>query len=74
MNPILQQLSKGNAALQSLMNLKAMAGGNPQAAFNLLMQQNPQFKQFLQANQGKSPEEIARAYGIDINQINNLLK
>lgn len=74
MNPILQQLSRGNSALQSLMNLKAMAGGNPQAAFNLLLQQNPQFKQFVQANQGRSPEEIARAYGIDLNQINNLLK
>lgn len=60
--------------LQSLTNLKAMAGGNPQAAFNMLLQQNPQFKQFVQANQGRSPEEIARAYGIDLNQINNLLK
>lgn len=60
--------------LQSLTNLKAMAGGNPQAAFNLLLQQNPQFKQFVQQNQGRSPEEIARAYGVDLNQLNNLLK
>lgn len=60
--------------LQNLMNLKSMAGGNPQAAFNMLMQQNPQFKQFVQQNRGKSPEEIARAYGIDLNQVQQLLK
>lgn len=74
MNPIMQRLNNASGPLQNLMNLKALAGGNPQAAFNMLMQSNPDFKKFVQANQGKSPEEIARAYGIDLNQINNLLK
>lgn len=70
----MQMLRPENGMLQKLTNLKAMAGGNPQAAFNMLMQTNPQFKQFVQQNQGKSPEQIAQAYGIDLNQINNLLK
>lgn len=70
----MQRLNNASGPLQNLMNLKALAGGNPQAAFNMLMQSNPDFKKFVQANQGKSPEEIARAYGIDLNQINNLLK
>lgn len=63
-----------NAILQNLSSLKSIAGGNPQAAFNFLMQSNPQFKQFVQANQGKSPEEIAKAHGIDISQLQQFMK
>lgn len=70
----MQRLNNAGGPLQNLMNLKALAGGNPQAAFNLLMQQNPQFRQFVQANKDKSPEEIARAYGLDLNQVKQFLR
>lgn len=74
MNPILQKLSPANGLLQNLSNLKALAGGNPQAAFNMMMQSNPQFRQFVEQNQGKSPEQIAQSYGIDMNQVRQFMK
>lgn len=37
----------------------------PNAVFNALMGSNPQFRQFVEQNRGKSPEQIAREHGID---------
>jgi hypothetical protein len=47
---------------------------NPDALINQLEQNNPQFKQFIDANKGKSVEQIASDYGIDINSLKWLLK
>ena len=42
-----------------------MLGGNPQAMAQQMMRTNPRFAQFVQRNQGKTPEQIARENGID---------
>lgn len=44
-----------------------LAGKNPDEFYNQLMQDNPQFKKFVEDNKGKSPEQIARENGIDFN-------
>jgi len=44
-----------------------MAGKNPDTMFAELYNNNPQFKQFVDANKGKSPEQIAQENGIDPN-------
>lgn len=64
MNPIIQALNKkpnGNilSAIASIKN------GNPDAMYNQLMQTDPRFRRFIQENQGKSPEQIAKEHGID---------
>lgn len=54
-----------------LINLKK---GNPDAVFNQMMQSNPQFRQFVAENKGKSGEQIASEYGIDLNTLKMLMK
>ena len=46
--------------------LKSIIGAkNPNEMFDNMMRTNPQFAQFVEQNKGRSPQEIARAYGID---------
>jgi LysM repeat protein len=54
--------------------LNALKGQNPEAVANTLMQTNPQFKSFVEANKGKSVEQIAQENGIDLEQIKQFLK
>ena len=61
-NPILQMLSNGNQNSE-----------NQNAVIQKLMQNNPQFAQFMRDNRGKSPEQIAKEHGIDINYLNSFL-
>lgn len=70
-NPILKRMNHGmgartvNPILSGLAQLKSLARGNPEAFAQMLAQRNPQFAQFMRENQGKTPEQIADAYGID---------
>ena len=84
-NPMLDVLSGASrqATLQSnpvamIGQLKQMVGmikgQNPQQLAQLMAQRNPQFAAFLQQNQGKSPEQIASEYGIDMNLVRELLR
>jgi signal-transduction protein with cAMP-binding, CBS, and nucleotidyltransferase domain len=41
-------------------------GKNPDELFKQLMQNNPQFRQFYEANKDKTPEQIAKENGIDL--------
>ena len=78
MNPLfnmIPQVMGQNNPLAMISQIKqAMNGQNPQAFARMLAQKNPQFAQFLQENQGKSPEQIARENGIDISQIRKFMK
>ncbi len=42
-----------------------MSGQNADDIFNDMMKNNPQFRQFVESNKGKSVEQIARENGID---------
>jgi len=74
MNPILSLLNNSNSQnllsqVQSINNM--LNGKNPDELFKQLMQNNPQFRQFYEANKDKTPEQIAKENGIDLT---NLLK
>ena len=73
MNPILRNLPNNNL-LSQISNIRQLINGDPAAAFGRMMQTNPQFRQFVEANKGKTPEQIASEYGIDFNQVRNLIK
>lgn len=79
-NPILKRMNHGmgartvNPILSGLAQLKSLARGNPEAFARMLAQRNPQFAQFMQENQGKTPEQIADAYGIDRAVLRDALK
>ena len=59
----------GNSLSQLLSSAKAIAGGDPQAAVSFLSQSNPNFRAFLQANRGKTPEQAYRDYGLDYQMV-----
>ena len=71
-NPILQAMRNKNSKMGNAMNILQMLQGNPASAYDQLMRTNPQFRQFVQDNKGKSPEQIAQEHGIDLKQIMNL--
>jgi len=55
-----------NGILDKVDALRRMAGGNPDAMMQQMMRTNPQFAEFVNANRGKTPDQIASDYGIDI--------
>ena len=70
MNPLMQSMGFQGGGMPSLANIFGMLkSGNPEQIAVSLMQRNPQFKAFIDSNKGKSPEQVAQQYGIDINQI-----
>lgn len=78
MNPLMQGIGPINGInqmMQTVNNLRQMmTGKNPDAIFQMMSRQNPQFAQFVKDNQGKSPEQIARDYGLDWNMVQGFLK
>lgn len=48
--------------------------GNPNQMAANFMQNDPEFRKFVQENQGKSFEQIAKEHGFDFNQILSMMK
>lgn len=53
--------------------IQMLKSGNPEQIAMNLMQKNPQFKQFVEANKGKSPEQVAKEHGVDLSQFKNMI-
>lgn len=68
-----QQRPQGVSSIFSLLGA-VRSGGGPEAFARQMMESNPSFKSFVEANQGKTPEQIAQENGIDFNQVKSLLK
>lgn len=72
MNPLLQSMGN-HSVMSSFSQLAEIArmvkSGDPQQIAMNLMQKNPQFKAFMDANQGKTPEQVAKENGVDLAQI-----
>lgn len=66
--------NKTNSILSAVNTVKGLAGRNPQVLFNQMYSSNPQFKQFADSMQGKTPEQAFREYGIDYNQVRGLIR
>ena len=60
----------GNSILAAVNQLKSM--GNPNQVYSQLYQTNPQFKQFADSMQGKTPEQAFRENGFDFSQFKNM--
>lgn len=71
-NPLMGIMNGGptNNGMTRLMNIAQMVrNGNPEQIAQNLMQQNPQFRQFVEANRGKSPEQVAQEHGFNLSAI-----
>lgn len=54
--------------------LRQMVGGDPDAAMEHMMRTNPQFAEFVNANRGKTPEQICSDYGLDIGPLRRFMQ
>lgn len=76
MNPLMQAMQRNpmNKMGQVANVMKMLRSGNPEQIAQQMMQSNPQFRQFVEANKGKTPEQVAKENGIDINQIMGMMR
>ena len=78
MNPLMASMGPMNnmrQMMQMVNGIKQMMNGqNQDTVIKMFAQKNQQFAQFLQDNQGKSPQQIAQDYGLDWNMIQGFLK
>lgn len=70
MNPILQTLQQTNP-IKNITNI--MKNTSPESIYNEMIKSNPQFKSFVEKNKGKSVEQIAKEYNVDLEQIKSFL-
>lgn len=77
MNPLMMAMQGASAPANKMGQvanlMKMLQSGNPEQAFQQMMQNNPQFRQFVEANKGKTPEQVARENGIDLSQFKNMM-
>ena len=65
---------QNNQLLNSVNQFKGLIQGGPQALFQSMLQNNPQFQSFAKSMEGKTPEQAFSEYGLDFNQVKNLLR
>lgn len=63
---------KPNPLQSAMQAVNMMRRTNPEQVMQAMMRDNPQFAEFINANKGKSPEQIASEHGIDINTIKQM--
>lgn len=73
MNPLFQAMSGNNKMTQIANLIRMMKSGNPEQMAMQMMQTNPQFRQFMEQNKGKTPEQVAQEHGIDLAQFKNMM-
>lgn len=74
MNPLMMAMQGGNSKMAQVMQvMKMLRSGNPDQIAQQMMQSNPQFRQFVEQNKGKTPEQVAREYGVDLNQLKGII-
>jgi hypothetical protein len=59
----------GNSLLNQFQQLKQQGPAN--VVFDKMYQNNPQFKQFADSMQGKTPQQAFSEYGLDFNRFKN---
>lgn len=75
MNPLLQTITASQASMGNIMSIvKMLQGKDPNAVMNMLAQRNPQFRQFAEKCKGKTPEQVAQEYGVDITALKQMLR
>lgn len=77
MNPLMMAMQGANSPaskMGQIANLMRMLKSeNPDQIAQQMMQSNPQFRQFVEQNKGKTPEQVAKEYGFNLNQLKNMM-
>lgn len=77
MNPLMMAMQGANSPMNKMGQvanlMKMMRSGNPEKIAQHMMQSNPKFRQFVEQNKGKTPEQVAQEHGIDLNQFKGMM-
>lgn len=73
MNPLFQAMNDNNKMAQVANIMRMLKSGNPEQIAQQMMQSNPQFRQFMEQNKGKTPEQVAKEHGIDLSQFKTMM-
>lgn len=77
-NPIMKMLNKRNSPVNNGVNIvdliKTLSSKNPDQVFSYMLKTNPKFAEFVNENKGKSIEQMAADYKIDLNAIKQFLR
>lgn len=74
MNPLFQAMNGGNNKMAQVANvMRILKSGNPEQIAQQMMQSNPQFRQFMEQNKGKTPEQVAKENGIDLSRFKGMM-
>ena len=74
MNPLAQMMGR-QSGMGDIMKIMSMVRGkDPNAVMGMLAQKNPQFRQFMEECRGKTPEQVAQEYGVDLSTIRQFLR
>lgn len=77
MNPLMMAMQGSNSPMNKMGQIanlmKMLHSGNPEQIAQQMMQNNPQFRQFVEANKGKTPDQVAREHGIDLSQFKSMM-
>lgn len=77
MNPLMMAMRGANSPISNMgqvANLvRMLKSGNPDQIAQQMMQKNPQFRQFVEANKGKTPEQVAQEHGLDLSQLKSMM-
>lgn len=74
MNPLLSMMNN-NPMMQNLNSIKSlMHCRNSQDVMQMMIKNDPRFSQFVSDNKGLSPEQIAQKYGINFEQVKQMMK
>lgn len=64
----------GSSVMDAINALRGASQGNPQALFDHLYQNNPQFHAFADSMRDKTPEQAFRENGMDFDQVRNMMR
>lgn len=77
MNPLMMAMQGTSSPMgkmgQVASLMKMLRSGNPDQIAQQMMQNNPQFRRFVEQNKGKTPEQVAREHGVDLSQFKSMM-
>ena len=74
MNPLAQMMGQANGMGNLMQIMNMVRGKDPNAVMGMLAQKNPQFRQFMESCKGKTPEQVAQEYGVDLSAVRQFLR
>lgn len=72
-NPLMSMMGRQTPLSSINMIMQMLKGGNPEAIAMSIANQNPQFAKFISENKGKTVDQLASEFGIDLNMVKQLL-